>query len=152
MPVSYIQEVDSSAHDQEIARQLVEKEKAALEKWFQGDVSGYASLWSKNSFSYFDAVVKERVDSYAEISKFLQGIKGKLFADSFEFRKPRVQISGNMAVLTYQLFAKTSLMDMAYNCIEVFQQEVDGEWRVIHSTWSCIRPMDVKNWPAGTVV
>ena len=33
---------------------------------------------------------------------------------------------------------------MEYNCIEVFQKETDGEWHVIHSTWSFIRPMDKK--------
>ena len=47
-----------------------------------------------------------------------------------------------MAVLTYQLFSKTSLLDMEYNCIEVFQKEEDGNWRVIHSTWSIIKPME----------
>ena len=48
-----------------------------------------------------------------------------------------------MAVLTYQLFAKTNRIDMEYNVIEVFQKE-DDNWRVIHSTWSFIRPMDKK--------
>lgn len=148
----YILEPDASAEDQALAAGLVEKEKAALDKWFRGDVSGYAALWSERSFSYFDAVVKERVDSPEEIRKFLNAIEGRLFADGYEFRAPRVQLSRDMAVLTYQLFADTSLMKMAYNCIEVFQREADGEWRVIHSTWSCIRPMDVKEWPAGTVV
>lgn len=152
MSATYVKESDATAEEQKIASLLVEKEKAALCKWFKGDVSGYESLWSKRSFSYFDMAVKKRVDGYSEISEFLQSIKGKLFAEKFEFLNPRVQIAGEMAVLTYQLFAKTSLMDMAYNCIEVFQREADGEWRVIHSTWSCIRPMDVKEWPKGTVV
>ena len=49
-----------------------------------------------------------------------------------------------MAVLTYQLFAETNLIDMEYNCIEVYQKEDDGQWRVIHSTWSFIRPMEKK--------
>ena len=49
-----------------------------------------------------------------------------------------------MAVLTFQVFAKTNLIDMEYNCIEVYQKEADKEWRVIHSTWSFIRPMDKK--------
>lgn len=31
---------------------------------------------------------------------------------------------------------------MQYNCIEVYQLEA-GEWKVIHSTWSFIRPMDM---------
>ena len=29
-----------------------------------------------------------------------------------------------------------------YNCIEVFQKEDDGVWRVVHSTWSVIKPME----------
>lgn len=149
---AYVLEADATAEDQALAAKLVEKERNALDKWFKGDVSGYAALWSQRSFSYFDAVVKNRVDSPEEIRMFLKAIDGKLFADSYEFRAPRVQISQDMAVLTYQLFADSSLMKMAYNCIEVFQREADGEWRVIHSTWSCIRPMDVKEWPAGTVV
>lgn len=33
---------------------------------------------------------------------------------------------------------------MEYNCIEVYQKEGDGVWRVIHSTWSFIRSMEKK--------
>ena len=119
-------------------------EKAALDRWFKGDTSGYKELWSKRSFSYFDAVVDKRVDDYAAIAKFLDSIEGKLFADSYDFRNPRVQLGQDMAVLTFQLFAKTTLLDMEYNCIEVYQKETDGTWHVIHSTWSFIRPMDRK--------
>lgn len=70
----------------------------------------------------------------------MKTIDGKLFADSYDFRNPRVQIGNDMAVLTYQLFAKTTLIDM--DCIEVYQKEKGGQWRVIHSTWSFIRPME----------
>lgn len=56
-----------------------------------------------------------------------------------------------MAVLTYQLHADTSLIDMHYNCIEVFQKEEDG-WHVIHSTWSFIRPMDMDFGSAKDIV
>ena len=89
-------------------------------------------------------MVTERVDNHATIVEFLNTIKGKLFADSYDFRNARVQLGQDMAILTYQLFAKTNLIDMEYNCIEVFQKETNGEWHVIHSTWSFIRPMDKK--------
>lgn len=127
---------------EELAAHIIGLEKAALDKWFKGDTSGYERLWSKRSFSYFDGVVSERVDDHAAIAAFLKTIDGKLFADNYEFRSPRVQCGVDMAVLTYQLFAKTTLLDMAYNCIEVYQKE-DDEWHVIHSTWSFIRPMDM---------
>ena len=47
-----------------------------------------------------------------------------------------------MVVLTYELYTDTNLINMRYNYVEVFQKE-GNEWRVIHSTWSFIRPMDM---------
>ena len=135
-----------------LAKHIIGLEKAALDKWFNGDTSGYEQLWSKRSFTYFDAVVEKRVDDHATIAEFLKTIDGKLFADSYDFRNPRVQIGKDMAVLTYQLFAKTTLIDMEYNCIEVYQKEEDGEWRVIHSTWSFIRPMEKNFGKAKDIV
>ncbi len=41
---------------------------------------------------------------------------------------------------------------MEYNCIEVYQKEADGQWRVIHSTWSFICPMDKDFTPAKEIV
>lgn len=77
------------------------------------------------------------------MTKLLKSIDGKLFADSDDFRNPHVQAGTDMAVLTYQLFAKTNRIDMEYNVVEVFQKEND-KWHVIHSTWSFICPMDKK--------
>lgn len=141
-----------SPEQEALAQHIIGLEQAALDKWFKGDTSGYEQFWSKRSFTYFDAVVTERIDDHAAIAEFLKTIDGKLFADSYDFRNPRVQIGEDMAVLTYQLFAKTTLIDMEYNCIEVYQKEADGQWRVIHSTWSFIRPMDKDFTPAKEVV
>ncbi|MBT0722859.1 nuclear transport factor 2 family protein [Rosenbergiella sp. S61] len=140
-----------SDEERKLADHLIGLEKSALDKWFKGDTSGYESLWSERSFSYFDAVVTERVDDYETIKEFLKSIDGKLFADSYDFRHPRIQAVKDMAVLTYQLYAKTNLIDMEYNVIEVFQREEDN-WKVIHSTWSFIRPMDKKFPGIATVV
>lgn len=135
-------EKDYTAEEREVAEHLISLEKAALDKWFKGDVSGYRKLWSKRSFSYFDAVSGDRVDDHETISKFLDSIAGQLSAECYDFRNARVQLGQDMAVLTFQLFADTNLIDMEYNCIEVYQKEPDDQWRVIHSTWSFIRPMD----------
>ena len=127
-----------------LAEHLIGLEKSALDKFFNGDMSGYRQLWSKRSFTYFDAKTTERVESFAGMEGFLDSIEGRLHADSFRFESPRVQFGEDMAVLTYQLYARTNFNDLEYNCIEVFQKESDG-WHVVHSTWSFIRPMD-KDW------
>lgn len=143
-----------SKEQETLAQHIIGLEKAALNKWFNGDTSGYNQLWSRRNFSYFDAVVSERIDSHTEIEKVLATIEGKLFADSYDFCNPRVQFSDDMSmgVLTYQLYAKTTLIDMAYNCIEVYHKETDGQWHVVHSTWSFIRPMDMNFGKAEEVV
>ncbi|GKW01377.1 hypothetical protein PEC301877_01920 [Pectobacterium carotovorum subsp. carotovorum] len=146
-----VYEQNCSDEERKLADHLIGLEKSALDKWFKGDTSGYESLWSERSFSYFDAVVTERVDDYETIKAFLKSIDGKLFADSYDFRHPRIQAVKDMAVLTYQLYSKTNLIDMEYNVIEVFQKE-DDNWKVIHSTWSFIRPMDKKFPEKATVV
>lgn len=125
-----------------LAEHIIGLEKSALERFFNGDMSGYRELWSKRSFTYFDAVVTQRVESFAGMENFLDNIEGKLHSDDYRFVSPRVQFGQDMAILTYQLFAHTNFNDIEYNCIEVFQKEGDSEWHVVHSTWSTIRPMD----------
>jgi len=128
--------------EKQLAEHIISLEEAALEKWFKGDTSGYAQLWSKRSFTYFDAVETKRLEDLGSMADLFQRVEGKLAANSYEVRSPRVQAGLDMAVLTYQLFAKSNILDMEYNCIEVFQKEEDGNWYAVHSTWSIIRPMD----------
>ncbi|MCD7793446.1 MAG: hypothetical protein LUH46_01070 [Alistipes sp.] len=96
-----VYEQNYTAEERKLAEHIIGLEKAALDKWFNGDTSGYEQLWSKHSFTYFDAVVEKRVDDHAAIAEFLKTIDGKLHADSYDFRDPRVQIGKDMAVLTY---------------------------------------------------
>jgi len=122
------------AENDALTEKIIGLEKGALDKWFKGDTSGYLDIWSKDNFSYFDSFKAERIDDYNQIKQFvLANVEGKLFADSYNFKTPRVQASEDMAVLTYQLFADTSLNEMRYNCIEVYQRE-NKDWKVIHST------------------
>lgn len=140
------------AENDALTEKIIGLEKGALDKWFKGDTSGYLNIWSKDNFSYFDSFKAERIDDYNQIKQFvLANVEGKLFADSYNFKAPRVQASEDMAVLTYQLFADTSLNEMRYNCIEVYQRE-NNDWKVIHSTWSVIRPMDMTFEPHKTLV
>lgn len=139
-------EQEYSEEQRKLAEHLIALERAALDKWFNGDTSGYRQLWSRKNFSYFDGVKDKRVDTHADICEALLPVEGQLAADRYDFCCPRVQCGEDMAVLTYQLYAKTQLFgksfDMRYNCIEVFQKEED-DWRVIHSTWCFIKPMEM---------
>lgn len=123
-----------------IAEHLLQLEENALKLWFNGDTSGYRTIYSHDDFSYFDSVRTTRIDSYDDFVPFLDQLDGKLFASSYEICNPRVQIKGDTAVFTFQLYAKTNIIDVEYNCIEVYQKQENGEWLIIHSTWAMIAP------------
>lgn len=107
--------------EEKLAEKLISMEKTALKKWFTGDSSGYRDLWSKKNFSYFDAVCVNRVDTYDEIAKLAtERVDGKLYAKRYEVRNERVQAAKDMAVLTYPLYCESNLININYNCIEVF--------------------------------
>ena len=41
-----------TGEQQRIAEEVIALEKDALDKYFQGDMSGYLELWSKKNFTY----------------------------------------------------------------------------------------------------
>ncbi|MBO4258221.1 DUF4440 domain-containing protein [Streptomyces griseorubiginosus] len=145
-------EANYTDEQKQLAEHLIGLEKSALDKWFNGDVSGYRELWSRRSFTYFDGAHPARIEDHETVDAFLDGVDGKLHADEYDFRNPRVQFGDDTALLTYQLYADTNLIDMKYNCIELYQKEDDSQWRVIHSTWSFIRPMDMDFGSAEKIV
>jgi len=55
-----------------------------------------------------------------------KSVQGKLSAKSYEIGSLILQSGLETAVQTHQLFSKSNLLDMEYNCIEVFQKEEDG--------------------------
>lgn len=130
--------------EKRLADNIIGLEKSALDRFFHGDMSGYRDLWSKRSFTYFDGVTAKRVEKFSEMEDFLNALEGNLESSEWRFVSPRVQFGKDMAVLTFQLFAKVNMpiKSIEYNVVEVFQKEDSGEWHVIHSTWSFIRPMD----------
>jgi hypothetical protein len=102
-------EQNYSPEQAELAEHIIGLEKGALDKWFNGDVSGYRELWSRESFTYFDGDNPDRVEDHDTIGRFLDGLAGRLHADTYDFRNPRVQFGSDMALLTYQVYADTNL-------------------------------------------
>lgn len=127
--------------DSKIMKKIVALEKAALEAWHKGNPSKFLELYSMD-YTYFDPIQELRIDSKEEIKQLYDSFNGKMeIINTFEMINPKVQISGKIAVLTYNLHS--SLGDKIYkeNCTEVYKLEDDDEWRIIHSHWSLTQPL-----------
>ena len=118
---------------------IIALERAALDRWGKGDPEGYLSNYS-DDVTYFDPFQPRRVDGIATMRKFYEPIAGKVHVDSFAIVAPKVQLRGDMAVLSYNLVSHGRKPDgdtitVRWNSTAVYAR-AKGTWKEIHSHWS----------------
>ncbi|MBB3186815.1 YybH family protein [Microbacter margulisiae] len=122
-----------------IAKKIIGMEKAALERWNQGDPSGFLEL-SDTDVVYFDPMTPQRLDGLDKLTALYEAIRGKVHASRYEMGNPCVQAVDSMAVLTYNLVSYAGLTPHKWNCTEVYRLDDDNQWRIIQTHWSFTQP------------
>lgn len=117
---------------------IIAMEMEALERWGKGDPSGFLDL-SAADVVYFDPVTENRLDGHEELTKLYEGLRGKIQVDSIHMPNPKVQVSNDMAVLTYNLISFSGGKGHGWNCTEVFRLR-NNEWKIIQTHWSLTKP------------
>jgi len=113
-------------------------DKEALERWGQGDPSGYLEI-SHKDVTYFDPFIDARIDGLDTLTKYYEGLKGKIQIDQFEIINPRFIISDNLVVLSYNYVSYSDNNKFLWNCTEVYQK-IDEDWKIIQTHWSITKP------------
>lgn len=120
-----------------IADTIIALEKAALEKWNQGDLSGYLNL-SADDVTYFDPSLELRLDGLDSLKKYYEPVKGLVNVTRYEMINPKVAATRSMAVLTFNLHSYTADSVSKWNCTEVYRLELNGQWKIVHTHWSLL--------------
>lgn len=123
----------------EIEQHIIALEKNALQKWIEGDASGYLDLYAEDA-SYFDPFWDKRLEGHKEMENFYENFVG-VFLSSYEMKRPMVCVTDQMAVLSYELVVNSGNISHNWNCSEVYMLQEDGGWKIVHSHWSFYRPM-----------
>jgi uncharacterized protein (TIGR02246 family) len=124
--------------------EIVAMERAALDRWGKGDPQGYLDIMAKE-VTYFDPNQDKRIDGHDAMAKMLAPITGKVKVSRFDMIDPKVQSHGDAALLTFNLVSYVNGPDgkeraaARWNSTEVYGR-IDGQWRIVHSHWSCIKP------------
>ena len=123
---------------------VVAMERAALDRWGKGDPQGYLEIMA-NEMTYFDPTQEKRVDGRQALEKMLEPLTGKVKVARFDMIDPKVQHHGDAALLTFNLVSYVTGPDgkeravARWNSSELYGQ-VEGQWRIVHSHWSYIKP------------
>jgi ketosteroid isomerase-like protein len=111
-------------------------EKAALEEWNKGNPTGYLNIYAED-FTYFDPM--QRINGFEKIKELYESIRGKIQVEKYEMINPVVQIYGKTVVLSYILESYSEGKISRWNCTEVYKQQADKQWKIIHNHWSLSR-------------
>ena len=120
-------------------KKIIALEKAALERWNNGDVQGFLEI-SADDIVYFDPMLEKRIDGLTNLTAYYKPIAGKIKVSRYEMIDPKVQAVDNMAVLTFNLKSYQGEQVMQWNSTEVYRKEKDGSWKIIQSHWSFTKP------------
>jgi ketosteroid isomerase-like protein len=126
----------------DVLGEVMELELMAMERWRKGDPWGFIEI-SAPEVTYFDTGTPRRINGREALRAEYAQREGKIFYDVMDFIDPRVQVCGEMAVLTYRFLSTWLNPDGSvshrtpWNCTEVFARS-DRQWRIIHTHWSFI--------------
>ena len=135
---------DQGRAESNVAQTIIAMERAALDRWGKGDPQGFFETMASDQ-TYFDPMTEKRIDGQADLKRYIAPFAGKIKIERVEMIDPKVQQSGDMAVLTFNLIdygaqvgdgPKTTAR---WNSTEVYQR-INGSWRIIHSHWSYVKP------------
>jgi len=118
------------------AQELVRMERAGLDRWGEGDPSGYLEIYASDVV-YFDPTLDRRLDGIEAVTRHLEQVRGKISIPKYELLNPLVQHVGDAAVLTfnYESYAATGEVTSRWNLTEVYRR-TRGQWRIIQSHWA----------------
>lgn len=122
---------------------IVALERAALTRWGNGDPRGYLDLYARE-ITYFDPARDARVDGLDAVKELLGPLAGRIKTDRFEMTRAKVQHSGDIAVLSYNLVTYSRRPDgkpvtVRWNVTTVYQR-TGGAWKAIHNHFSYTKP------------
>ncbi|MDX9694187.1 MAG: nuclear transport factor 2 family protein [Bacteroidales bacterium] len=126
-------------NQESIATTIIDMEKAALEKLNKGNPSGFLDIYA-DDITYFDPFQEKRFDGFKSVQAFYKSLEGTIFVEQYEMIDPVVQSGGEIAVLSFNLVSHIGNNIFRERCTEVYKQQPDKQWKIIHSHWSIIPP------------
>ncbi len=145
--------MESAADVHTTTEQIVAIERAALDRWGNGDPGGFLDLYGP-SVSYFDPTTALRLDGHQTMADYYAPWTGKIHIARYEMVNPEVVVDGNMAVLTYNLVNYMrdaqghEVVGTRWNSTTVFRND-GGAWTSIHAHWSYTRHPALQNLTAA---
>jgi ketosteroid isomerase-like protein len=118
-------------------------EKAAMERWRNGDPTGFVEL-SAEDILYVDPGLSKPIQGIEAYRVYMKLVEGKVHYQKSEFIGAKTVIVGEAILLTYNYRSSALTPDgmvssqTPWNSTEVYFRR-EGEWKIVHSHWSFVK-------------
>lgn len=129
---------ERDASKQDVAAKIIAIERKALDRWGKGDPDGFLEITDEDVV-YFDPFLNKRLNGRQALKQLYDGIRGQIQIERYELIDPKVSVSSEVAVLTFNFISHGSEGSTRWNTTEVYRCH-DGEWKIIHTHWSLTQP------------
>ncbi len=130
----------AAGKNDDVAQTIISMEREALERGVK-DVDAFVNI-SDPDVVYFDPFIERRIDGVAALKEYYHRVfKAPTEEFDIELLNPKVQATGDIAVLTFNYRSKgrsTGKIQL-WNCTEVYRKTAQG-WRIIQTHWSLTKP------------
>jgi len=136
--VSCGMEQSTTSHEN-VDATILALEREALDQWAQGNPLGFAVNVS-DDVTYFDDIgAHNRIDGAKETKNYLASLEGKIPPHNYEIVDPKVQVYGDVAILTFQYHTTIdTLQGPPWKATSVYHFN-DSIWQVVHANWSLVK-------------
>jgi uncharacterized protein (TIGR02246 family) len=125
-----------------ITEAVLALERAANERWNNGDCNGYLETYGED-ITYFDPATETLLVGRKSVEQHIRKLYKNPQIVRSEYRNPEVSVSndGELAILSYNLRnfvaddAGGEKLQANWNTTEVYRL-LGGDWRIVHSHWS----------------
>jgi ketosteroid isomerase-like protein len=133
-------QIDNESSANEAFEAILAQERKALDRWSSGDPLGYLEV-DADDVTYFDDIgASSRIDGKGEMQAYLEMLVGKVPPHSYEIIDPKVQVYGDVGILTlhYQGMLEDGTPAPVWKATSVYRL-ADEEWRIVHAHWSLVK-------------
>lgn len=128
-----------SSDEEDVKAAIIALEKHALELWNNGNPDGFIDL-SSDDVVYIDPAFENKLEGKKALEEYYNQIRGKIKIDVYKIINPTVQLSSDIAVLTYNYEVQRDSKVFRMNCTEVYRLDESNHWKIIHTHWSFVQP------------
>ncbi len=124
--------------NEEIEQTILTLEQNALDRWANEDQIGFSDNFAEDAtlFDFVEAHV--RIDGIENLKKYFASFQGKVPIHKYELINPKVQVYGEMAILSFWWKIEDEIGEPSWKATSVYRLHNDT-WKVVHAHWSEVK-------------